>query len=105
MKTSVIIPSYNHAAFVAEAIRSVLTQESADLELIVVDDGSTDESIEVIEKTFSEFPAAQTQLHPQSNQGAHKAINTGISLARGTASHCSTQTIHMRPTESSIFSM
>ena len=83
MKTSVIIPSYNHSAFIAEAIQSVLTQDHADLELIVVDDGSTDESIEVIEKTFSEFPAAQTRLHPQSNQGAHDAINTGISLATG----------------------
>ncbi|MDG2050893.1 MAG: glycosyltransferase [Myxococcota bacterium] len=83
MKTSVIIPSYNHEKYVADAIRSVLHQDHSDLELIVVDDGSSDGSIEAIESVFGEFPSAQTRLHRQSNQGAHSAINQGIELASG----------------------
>ena len=48
MRTSVIIPCYNHERFIGEAIRSGLEQDHSDLELVVVDDGSTDGSIEVI---------------------------------------------------------
>jgi glycosyltransferase involved in cell wall biosynthesis len=78
-KISVVIPSYNHARFVSQAVRSVLDQTEKDLELIVVDDGSTDNSQEVL-STFSD---PRLQVVSQSNQGAHAAINHGLDMASG----------------------
>ena len=49
-KISVIIPSYNHANFIGEAIESVLAQSETDFELLIIDDGSTDNSLEVINR-------------------------------------------------------
>jgi glycosyltransferase involved in cell wall biosynthesis/prefoldin subunit 5 len=77
---SVVIPAYNHAHFVREAVRSVLTQTMADLELIVVDDGSTDETAKVVRDAFSGDPRAR--LLCQVNAGSHAAIRTGLSASR-----------------------
>ncbi len=78
-KVSVVIPSYNHAAYIGEAVTSVLSQTEADLELIVVDDGSTDESLDVL----AGFSDPRLRVFSQSNQGAHAAINRGLREARG----------------------
>lgn len=78
-KISVIIPSYNHAAYLGEAICSVLEQTEPDLELIIVDDGSSDDSL----KVAASFNDARIQIIPQTNQGAHAAINRGLNTARG----------------------
>lgn len=78
-KTSVVIPSYNHGAFLGYAVNSVLKQTDADFELIIVDDGSNDNSLEVL-STFSD---PRIKVYSQSNQGAHSAINRGIHEARG----------------------
>lgn len=80
---SVVIPSYNHAAYVAEAIASVAAQENADIELIVVDDGSSDGSPGVVEKTIGACGPARAELIVQANGGAHAAINRGLAQARG----------------------
>jgi len=79
IRVSVVIPSYNHAAFIREAVDSVLQQSETDLELIVVDDGSTDQSLEII-STFSD---RRMRVIRQENQGAHLAINRGLNEARG----------------------
>jgi glycosyltransferase involved in cell wall biosynthesis len=76
---SVIIPSYNHASYISEAVNSVLTQSSKKLELIVVDDGSKDESVEIL-KGFSD---SRIRLLTQENQGAHAAINRGLEESHG----------------------
>jgi glycosyltransferase involved in cell wall biosynthesis len=76
---SVVIPSYNHAAYLGEAVASVLAQTFTDLELIVVDDGSTDNSLEVL----SGFKDARMRILSQPNQGAHAAINRGLREAAG----------------------
>jgi glycosyltransferase involved in cell wall biosynthesis len=76
---SVIIPSYNHANYIAKAVQSVLNQMLGDLELIVVDDGSSDQSMQVL-STFSD---PRLKIYSQSNQGAHAAINRGLELATG----------------------
>ncbi len=78
-KVSVVIPSYNHERYVQGAITSVLEQTLEDFELIVIDDGSTDNSVKVIQ----EIPDSRISLHTQLNQGTAKAINRGIGLARG----------------------
>jgi glycosyltransferase involved in cell wall biosynthesis len=76
---SVVIPSYNHASYLAEAVNSVLNQSLSDLELIVVDDGSTDQSLVVL----SGFKDPRLRIFQQDNQGAHAAINRGLREACG----------------------
>jgi glycosyltransferase involved in cell wall biosynthesis len=79
---SVVIPVYNHEAFVGKAIRSVAEQTYSDVEVICVDDGSQDGSIAAIHQTLDETEII-SQFVAQENQGAHAALNRGASLARG----------------------
>ncbi|MDI6792170.1 MAG: glycosyltransferase family 2 protein [bacterium] len=77
-KVSVIIPTYNYASFIAEAVESVLDQTFKDLEIIVVDDGSTDTTRDILKR----FEGKITYLY-QENQGAPAARNKGIKAAQG----------------------
>ncbi|AZZ91404.1 glycosyltransferase [Hahella sp. KA22] len=78
---SVIMPVYNREKTVAQAIESVLAQSFTDFELIVVDDGSTDRSAEVV-KGFSQD--VRVRYHLQENSGRPSlARNSGLKLARG----------------------
>jgi len=76
---SVIIPSYNYAAYVSNAIRSVLEQTFTDFEVIVVDDGSTDNTREVVAK----IDDPRLAYIYQENRGLPGARNTGIRAATG----------------------
>src|SRR5262247_778662 len=76
---SVILPVYNRAGTVGSAIRSVLQQDFANFELIVVDDGSTDGSADVVE-TFRD-PRVKL-IRQTSNAGGNAARNRGIDAAR-----------------------
>lgn len=78
-KVSVVLPAFNHEAFVGEAIASVLSQSLTDLELIAVDDGSTDGTREVIQA----FDDPRLVLLTQENRGAHAALNRGLKAAQG----------------------
>ncbi len=78
-RVSVIIPVYKAEKFVADAIRSVLAQTYADFEIIVVDDGSPDKSIEVCQQ----FDDLRVRIIRQSNRGLPGARNTGIRNAVG----------------------
>ena len=69
-KLSVIIPNYNRASLIGETIRSILSQTRVSDEIIVVDDGSTDESRDVIR----EF-VPRVQLIVQENAGPARARN------------------------------
>ena len=77
-KVSVIIPTYNRARIVGEAIDSVLSQGYDDFELIVVDDGSTDGTEELV----ASYLPRLTYLY-QEHQGVSAARNRGIASARG----------------------
>lgn len=79
MKVSVIIPAYNHENYIGATIESVLRQTFQDFELIIINDGSTDHTGEVI--LGHQDP--RIRYFPQKNQGAHHAINRGITLAHG----------------------
>jgi len=78
---SVIIPCYNGERFVSEAMESVLGQTRANLELIVVDDGSSDGSVEIVERYLKD-PRVKHIKHG-SNRGISAARNTGIRNSAG----------------------
>lgn len=80
---SVVIPSYNHARFITQAIESVAAQSHHDVELIVVDDGSTDGSPGVVERALKTCGLHRSELVVQENRGAHAGINVGLAMARG----------------------
>lgn len=77
---SVIIPSYNHAQYVVEAITSVLAQSYKNIEIIVIDDGSKDNTKEVLEPYAKE---GKINYIYQTNRGLSAARNTGLKAARG----------------------
>jgi glycosyltransferase involved in cell wall biosynthesis len=83
---SVIVPVYNHARYVKQALESVLQQDYRPLELIVIDDGSKDNSAAMAEELLSHpLPEGVTaQVIRQENCGAHHTINRGLALAKGT---------------------
>lgn len=82
MKITVILPVYNRANLVSRAIESVLNQSFHNFELIVVDDGSTD-NIDEVMKTFSDARIIYHKL--DQNGGVSKARNLGLGLSSGEA--------------------
>lgn len=81
-RVSVVLPAYNHAAYVTAALDSVRAQTLSDWELIVIDDGSTDGTHEVLQRYVEAARDPRIQLHRQANAGSHATINRGLSLAR-----------------------
>jgi glycosyltransferase involved in cell wall biosynthesis len=80
MKVSIILPSYNRAYIVADALQSALTQTWQDFEVILVDDGSVDNTVEVVANFQSE---KLRYIRHDKNQGLSAALNTGIAAAEG----------------------
>ncbi len=76
---SVIMPAYNHAAYIGEAIESVLSQTFSDFEFIIINDGSKDGT----ERVIRSFTDCRIRYYSQKNSGAHNSLNLGISLADG----------------------
>lgn len=88
MKLSIIVPIYNVAPYLRKCVDSLLSQDISDYEIILVDDGSTDNSgmiADEILNTHSQSPIANCQIKVvhQLNGGLSAARNTGISLATG----------------------
>ena len=83
MKVSVIIPCFNVEQYVARAIESALKQSHADLELICVDDGSTDGTLQILKHHRDQYPERMGVIE-QPNRGACAARNAGMDLAQGT---------------------
>jgi len=78
-RVSVVLPTYDSARFLGKAIQSVLDQTFQDWELIVVDDGSTDNTRDVV----AAFQDPRIRYVHQENRGAAAALNAGLRLARG----------------------
>jgi len=76
---SVVIPAYNHEKFIGAAVDSVLQQSWTDLELLVIDDGSTDRTGEIVQA----YDDPRISYFYQENQDAYNTINRGLSLAKG----------------------
>lgn len=80
---SVLLPNYNHAKFVGQALYAILAQSVQPLEIIVIDDASTDNSLEVIESIARLHPHIRV-LRNETNQGVNYTLNRALSEARGT---------------------
>lgn len=81
MKTSVIIPIYNTKSFLRTCIESVLAQTQKDIEIILVDDGSTDGSTQIIKEYEARYPFIKAIYQENQKQGA--ARNAGVKVASG----------------------
>jgi glycosyltransferase involved in cell wall biosynthesis len=79
---SVIMPSYNHQAYIHEAIESVLKQSFDDFELIIIDDASKDRSKEIIQ-AYEEKDDRIWAIYHRENQGIAKTVNEGLERAEG----------------------
>ena len=77
---SVVMATYNYGRYIGQAIRSVVDQTYIDWELVIVDDGSTDNTTEVVQAFLSD---PRIQYLQQENQGQPKAKNRGVLAARG----------------------
>lgn len=82
MKVSIITPSFNSAAFIADAIRSVQNQTLDDWEMLIVDDGSKDDTVAIV-KSFVAEDSRIKLLSMGVNGGAAAARNKAIEVARG----------------------
>ncbi|MEB3156313.1 MAG: glycosyltransferase family 2 protein [Cyanobacteriota bacterium] len=81
-KVSVIIPNYNHSLYLKERLESVIGQTYQDFELIILDDCSSDNSVEVIKSHLRDYPY-QLVINPVNSGSTFAQWDRGISLARG----------------------
>ena len=81
-KVSILIPSYNAARYLSQAVDSALNQTFQDFEIIIIDDGSTDNTREIVERYLKQEPDKIRYIY-QDNQGLACARNTGIKAAKG----------------------
>ncbi len=82
LDVSVVVPSHNHASFVADCLRSIMRQTRNPSELIVIDDGSTDGSVRVLEQELKNCPFP-CELIVRRNRGLCATLNEGLSRSRG----------------------
>lgn len=92
---SVLIPAYNAERFLPACLDSILAQEFTDYEVVVVNDGSSDGSVSILEEYAPRFPGFQI-IH-QANAGFGAARNTGMRRARGTYVYCMDADDYLHP--------
>lgn len=82
---SVLVPSYNHSEFITETLLSLCEQTYKNIELIIIDDGSNDNSVEIIEQCIPNVikNTKSVQFIQQSNAGICRTMNKGLELATG----------------------
>jgi alpha-1,3-rhamnosyltransferase len=79
---SVVVPSFNHARFVERTLRSIFAQTAPIRKLLVIDDGSTDDSLSVIESVLKECPF-DAELRARENRGLSATLNEGFAATEG----------------------
>jgi len=82
MKISVVVPNYNHGASITQTIDGILSQTYRNFELIIVDDGSTDESVTIL-KRYQQKDSRVNLLLFAENRGVNAAVTEGIRAASG----------------------
>lgn len=81
-RVSVVVPSHNHSPFVESSLRSIFRQTLPPIELVVIDDGSTDDSPQIIERVLKDCPFP-CELIARPNRGLCKTLNEGLAKTRG----------------------
>ena len=81
-KISILMPSYNYASYIREAIESVIKQTYTNWELIIIDDASTDSSLGIIKEYLRKDPRIKLVIN-EKNLGLAKTLKKGISFAEG----------------------
>jgi glycosyltransferase involved in cell wall biosynthesis len=81
-RMSVVIPNYNHGHFIEEALAAISGQTRLPAEVVVVDDGSTDDSVARLQSLAARMPWLRIERHAE-NRGVNAACNTGLGLASG----------------------
>ena len=99
MLVSTVIPTYNYARFLPRALDSVFGQTYPNIECVVVDDGSTDNTTAVLAGYVNRYPD-RLRVIRQENRGVSATRNVGIRATRGEAVACSTPTICGNPRRS-----
>ena len=82
IRVSVIVPVYNLSEYIGDTLDSIINQDFKNFELIVVDDGSADDSLEIINDKLSKSGLDYIIIH-QENMGVSKARNVGIGAYKG----------------------
>lgn len=80
---SVVIPVFNAELFIEAAIASVLSQTFENLELLIIDDGSTDKTLDVVNSTVRRFPGRRITVISRENRGLSRTLNQGLELTTG----------------------
>lgn len=80
---SVVIPSYNYSKYIGKTIESVLEQTFEDLELIIIDDGSPDNSVEIIKDKIAQYADRDITFIHRENRGICRTLNEGLHTAKG----------------------
>lgn len=83
IKISVVIPSYNYAKYIASSVNSVLNQPIGNHEVVIVDDGSTDNTKGAVDEIINNWPDSRIKYIYQANQGVSTARNTGVKNSSG----------------------
>lgn len=81
---SIIVTCYNHEDYIKECLNSIYKQNYSNIELLILNDGSTDSSINQINQSIVNSPFQRTYLYSHSNQGVVYTRNKGIELAKVT---------------------
>jgi alpha-1,3-rhamnosyltransferase len=79
---SVLVPSHNHGRFISRCLRSIIEQSHKPLQLIVIDDGSEDDSVRRIEQELKDCPF-ESELIASSHKGLVQTLNEGLKRSRG----------------------
>ena len=83
LKISIITVVYNNEDYIQDAMNSVLSQEYNDYEYIIIDGGSTDDTVALISSTFKNYPKTETIFISEEDGGIYDAMNKGILLSSG----------------------
>lgn len=83
MKVSVVVPCFNHERYVERCLRSIDAQDHGDLDVIIVDDGSTDGTWNALTSFKWRRGGRRVRLFRTKNRGAHAALNMGLELSEG----------------------
>jgi len=81
-KITIVMPTYNQSKFIRQTINSILAQTFQDFELIIIDDGSTDETLKIV-REYIDKPEPRITLQTKKNAGTGSALNYGFAISTG----------------------